>query len=474
MPAFIFKPVKVTTFRVVLPRMLLSGPISRRKELAPAIAEQVAAAERAMSLLTKDVERFKAHFLQNAPFAAPGGAKDLSPGTANAAFAALDALQLGATTTTSYSCLEELQRRIECEHERCQLLGVSTSVPEGLLKQCQTELGMLRQLWEEGAAIEDALLAWAAQEWASVDVDGVAEECKTKAKSLKALPKAVRAYPAYTTMEDQLKGLTTVLPLLKDLANPAMRSRHWAALARVLGTSLPSDTSSLTLGTLLALKLDRCADTCAEVVDAAKKEAVVERALSKMAATWQGLSLSFKPIPGRHDGLTLLYVDDAITEALESDGLALQNMAASKVVAANSEFKASVATWQQRLAAVDTVLGLWTDAQRKWLALEAIFCGSADIRAQMPQETVAFNDANGSFQEVLRAGPAIPSVLAACAVPGRKEQLEAILRSLELRERALQDYMETKRMAFPRFYFVAPADLLDILAKGADPHAVER
>ena len=38
----------------------------------------------------------------------------------------------------------------------------------------------------------------------------------------------------------------------------------------------------------------------------------------------------------------------------------------------------------------------------------------------------------------------------------------------------LQDYLETKRVAFPRFYFVAPADLLDILSKGSDPQAILR
>lgn len=39
---------------------------------------------------------------------------------------------------------------------------------------------------------------------------------------------------------------------------------------------------------------------------------------------------------------------------------------------------------------------------------------------------------------------------------------------------ALQDYLETKRIAFPRFYFVAPADLLDILSKGSNPQLILR
>ena len=39
-------------------------------------------------------------------------------------------------------------------------------------------------------------------------------------------------------------------------------------------------------------------------------------------------------------------------------------------------------------------------------------------------------------------------------------------------EKALADYMESKRRAFPRFYFVSTADLLDILSNGNNPEKV--
>lgn len=49
-----------------------------------------------------------------------------------------------------------------------------------------------------------------------------------------------------------------------------------------------------------------------------------------------------------------------------------------------------------------------------------------------------------------------------------------MLEQLEMCEKALQDYLETKRIAFPRFYFVAAADLLDILSKGSNPQLILR
>lgn len=39
-------------------------------------------------------------------------------------------------------------------------------------------------------------------------------------------------------------------------------------------------------------------------------------------------------------------------------------------------------------------------------------------------------------------------------------------------EKALLDFMDSKRRAFPRFYFVAQNDLLDILSNGNNPSKV--
>lgn len=47
-----------------------------------------------------------------------------------------------------------------------------------------------------------------------------------------------------------------------------------------------------------------------------------------------------------------------------------------------------------------------------------------------------------------------------------------VLVYLQVCEKALADYMESKCRAFPRFYFVSTADLLDILSNGNSPAKV--
>ena len=65
-----------------------------------------------------------------------------------------------------------------------------------------------------------------------------------------------------------------------------------------------------------------------------------------------------------------------------------------------------------------------------------------------------------------------PNVVKATNVDGLADQLEIIQSQLSLCEKALAEYLETKRLAFPRFYFVSSADLLDILSNGNNPVVV--
>jgi hypothetical protein len=80
-------------------------------------------------------------------------------------------------------------------------------------------------------------------------------------------------------MEEKLKAMGTSLPLIGDLAHPAMRDRHWEQLMRATGKTFVKD-DKFSLGDLLNLGLHNYVDDCSEIVDRAQK--VCKRSLCRL------------------------------------------------------------------------------------------------------------------------------------------------------------------------------------------------
>ena len=137
-------------------------------------------------------------------------------------------------------------------------------------------------------------------------------------------------------------------------------------------------------------------------------------------------------------------------------------------------FLDEISTWQKRLSMVDQVIVSWFDVQRTWSHLESIFIGSDDIRRQLPIDSQRFDDIDAEFKKLMKEMAKTPNVIVATNVDGLAEQLEGLQGQLSLCEKALAEYLETKRLAFPRFYFASSNDLLDILSNGNQPIKVSK
>lgn len=65
-----------------------------------------------------------------------------------------------------------------------------------------------------------------------------------------------------------------------------------------------------------------------------------------------------------------------------------------------------------------------------------------------------------------------PNIIKGTSKPGLYNKLVSIQEELLKCEKVLAQYLETKRLMYPRFYFISSADLLDILSNGNNPEAV--
>jgi dynein heavy chain len=94
-----------------------------------------------------------------------------------------------------------------------------------------------------------------------------------------------------------------------------------------------------------------------------------------------------------------------------------------------------------------------------------IFLASDDIRTQLPEDTKVFESVDKEFRELMAEVSLNPGVVEAC-INERKDQLVEMNNKIKRCEKALNDYLEQKKKAFPRFYFLSNQSLLTILSNG--------
>lgn len=225
-----------------------------------------------------------------------------------------------------------------------------------------------------------------------------------------------------------------------------------------------------TLRELLSLNLHDHEDQVKNTVDRAVKEMAMQRTLSDIEATWQHMRFDFEE--HTKSGLRLLRASEELIETLEEHQVQVHNMTNSKYIAF---FEREFCGWAQRLTRAEHVIVTWSEVQRKWIYLESIFIRSEDLRQQLPADSELFDDIDAEFRKVLNGiGEADGNVIGVTNEDELAERIEQLLEGLVRCEKALNDYLETKRLVYPRFYFISSTDLLDILSNGNDPMAVSR
>lgn len=222
-----------------------------------------------------------------------------------------------------------------------------------------------------------------------------------------------------------------------------------------------------TLADLLALNLHECEEEVKTIVDKAVKEMSMEKVLRDLNTTWS--AMEFEHEIHARTGSSLLKASEELIETLEDNQVVLQNLITSKFIA---HFLGEVSTWQKKLMIADQVITVWFEVQRTWTHLESIFMSSEDIRKQLPVDSDRFDRIDTEFKILMQEMSLTSNVIESTNRDQLCERLESLQQELTLCEKALAEYLETKRLAFPRFYFVSSADLLDILSNGNQPEMV--
>ena len=307
--------------------------------------------------------------------------------------------------------------------------------------------------------------------WDSLDENVLKKGAISSQTDWRKLPKSVKNIKEpYDLLGAEIQAFIDSIPLIESLKNEAMQTRHWNQLMDVTKVKFVfSDT--FTLESIFKMNLARFEDDINGIVGVAMQEMKIERELNKIIDMWSGTNFQHtlyqrelgkvmagpkifsltKPGEGGTDELRL-ELDDHL--------LKLSAMA-SKQAALN--FADKIKHWMHSLDLMITCIDEWIKVQQNWVLMDKIFGASEDIRMQLPEEARLFDAINQAWIKMMQGMHDEPNVKIQCEVDGRLAVLESIMERLENCQKSLTNYLNTKRAAFPRFYFKSEAALLSIL-----------
>ncbi|XP_028911199.1 dynein heavy chain 10, axonemal isoform X3 [Ornithorhynchus anatinus] len=342
-----------------------------------------------------------------------------------------------------------------------------TMYPE--LMNVQKEMNGLRLIYEIYKAQKVAKDEWSQTLWVNLNVQFLQEGIDGFLRALRKLPKHVRSLSVAYCLDAKMKAFKDSIPLLLDLKNEALRDRHWKELMDKTGTYFEMTTETFTLENMFAMELHKYTDVINEIVLSAVKEISIEKGVKDILDTWENMKFTVvKYFKGTQErGYILGSVDDII-QALDDNAVNLQSMSGSRFV---GPFLSTVHKWEKTLSLIEEVIEVWMVVQRKWMYLESIFIGG-DIRLQLPEEAKKFDNIDRIFKKIMAETLKEPIIKKCCEAPSRLSDLQSLCEGLENCQKSLNDYLDSKRNAFPRFFFISDDELLSILGS-SDPLCVQ-
>ena len=363
---------------------------------------------------------------------------------------------------------EALKERQELYASRQEIFGERGTRPKHLAELVK-DFEPYANIWKTCAEVTRTVPEWIEGPFAALDPEKVSGAVEVWDRSTKKNLKVLDGPPREVgeALLAKIQHFQELLPLVVALRNPGLKDRHWAKLSEDLGFAVNGKDPNFTLQKALKLDLVAHIETVEKVSESASKEYSLERTLDKMQKDWTGVVFERKA--WRETGSYILNATDEIQILLDDQVVKAMAMKASPYI---GPFEDRAKQWEKTLLTIQEVLDSWLKCQNGWLYLEPIF-GSDDIMQQMPTEGRKFKTVDVQYRKMMEKLKITADVVVVGADEELLNQLQQSNALLDDVNSGLSEYLETKRLAFPRFYFLSNDELLEILSETKDPLRVQ-
>ncbi|ETM34531.1 hypothetical protein L914_18397 [Phytophthora nicotianae] len=317
----------------------------------------------------------------------------------------------------------------------------------------------ISKVWVQVDELQDTL-------WSAVHPRKVRKQLDEIVDEMRRFPSRVQQYEAFEHYTSVIQSRKAMNSLLSELKSDAVRDRHWKQILRLLNISSP--LTELTLRNFWESKISANDNELKSIIRTAQGEMALDEFLRQVSDYWTNYQLDLVNYQNR---CRVIRGWDEMFAKLDEHLNSLSSMKQSPYYRVFAELATS---WEDKLTRIRSILDFWIDVQRRWVYLEGIFFGSADIKQQLPKEFARFQSVDNEFTSTMKRVAHKPMIVDVANIPNLYHSLERQQDMMGNVQRALGEYLERQRAAFPRFYFVGDEDLLEMIGNSKEPMQIQR
>ena len=369
------------------------------------------------------------------------------------------------------SLCQDVEEKVKEFHDRETLFGLPKTQYAELMR-VRRELDTINLLYSLYSRTDAAISKFSEFLWINVAAS-MAKMSQTVLEfqgELLSLPRQLREWAAYKELRQKLYDFQQVLPVLASISGPAMRTRHWNSIMQTTGKKLNLHADQLKLKHILGINPVKHRNEIEEVCTAAIKEAELEIRVRELAELWNDLVFTFASYKDRGpvtlDSRSMLDIMEKLEESLATLATITSNRYAKPL-------EEEVSGWMIKLSGVAEIVEHWSRVQAMWINVEAVFSLS-DISTQLGSEARRFQKVDAQYMKLMAKAAEHPNIIHCCYSDNQlRNLLPHLAGQLELCQKSLSGYLDAKREAFSRFYFIPDRVLLEILSEGISTPGIE-
>ncbi|XP_078256078.1 dynein axonemal heavy chain 6-like [Rhinoraja longicauda] len=345
--------------------------------------------------------------------------------------------------------------------------GMNRPTLKALLSETEYELMLRKLLWESVVEWQKLYTSWTDSFFDELNVDVIRKDVNRFTQTIYLLEKGLPANDIVPLLKQTVFDFKEMLPVIVALRNPWLETKHWETIEYTIGRSIKD--KNFMLGSFMKLRVFQHKEVIVNISSLATNEGTLRNMLEKIINQWN--QTSFKLVSHQLENFTVLIIGstEEIIAQLEESLNIISTIKSSRYA---GPIEDEVNEWDRKLNLLAITLEEWMTCQRNWLYLKPIF-QAPDIQRQLVAETKLFAQIEVAWNELVAQIQKNTNILKVTTAQGVLELLQATNVNLEQILKRLEDYLESKRIAFPRFYFLSNNDLLDVLSQSRNLDAVK-